>query len=310
MNNKSQNTGILPRAAVVQDMSGFGRVSLTEALPIMSAMGIETCPLPTAVLSTHTYEFKNYTLLDLTDEMEKIINHWAEIGVEFDAVYSGYMSSARQIEITKNFMQSQRERGAIIVIDPVMGDNALLDVKTVYSDRMYELIGGMREMCSVADAITPNLTEACLLLDCDYPRGPLTNDEICDLLEKLSALGPEVVAITSVMDAEDSMCVAAYDKAENLYFKVDCGYVQRPFHGTGDIYTSVFTGALMQGKTTAEAANLAAEFVRECINCTIQHPDIPVRHGVLFEPVLRDGFFAREDYPNRIEIIKRKGETK
>ncbi len=300
----NMNKGILPRAAVIQDISGFGRVSLTEALPIMSSMGIETCPLPTALLSTHTYEFKNYTLLDLTDEMEKIINHWSEIGVEFDAVYSGYMSSARQIEITKAFMQKQKEKGAIIVVDPVMGDNALLDVKAVYSDRMYELIDGMRDMCSVADAITPNLTEACLLLDCDYPKGPLCNKQICNLLKGLSDLGPDIVAITSVMDTEKTMCVAVYDKKYETYFKVDCGYVDRLFHGTGDIYTCVFTGALMLGSNVIQAANLAAEFVRECIDETIKYKSMPVRHGTLFEAVLRNGFFARESHIARVEVIK------
>ncbi len=297
------NDKILPRAAVVQDISGFGRVSLTEALPIMSAMGVEVCPLPTAVLSTHTYEFKDYTLCDLTDEMEKIVSHWRKIGVEFDAVYSGYMSSARQIEITTKFMKEQQKKGALIVVDPVLGDNALLDVKTVYSDRMLELIDGMRDMCSFADAITPNLTEACLLLDCEYPQNPLTNDEIRDFLKRLSELGPRIIAITSVMDSAESMCVALYDRENDKMCKIDCGYVSRPFHGTGDIYTSVFTGALMQGRCTTDAANIAADFVAEAIKKTMEHPQMPIRHGVLFEPVLREGFFAKECYPNRVEMI-------
>lgn len=297
------NDKILPRAAVVQDISGFGRVSLTEALPIMSAMGVEVCPLPTAVLSTHTYEFKDYTLCDLTDEMEKIVSHWEKIGVEFDAVYSGYMSSARQIEITSEFMKAQQNKGAIIIVDPVMGDNALLDVKTVYSDRMYELIDGMRDMCSFADVITPNLTEACLLLDCEYPKNPLSCDEIRGFLKRLSELGPRIIAITSVMDSPESMCVALYDRENDKMCKIDCGYVSRPFHGTGDIYTSVFTGALMQGMDTTDAANIAADFVAEAIGKTMEHPQMPIRHGVLFEPVLREGFFAKECYPNRVEVI-------
>lgn len=297
------NDKILPRAAVVQDISGFGRVSLTEALPIMSAMGVEVCPLPTAVLSTHTYEFKDYTLCDLTDEMGKIVSHWEKIGVGFDAVYSGYMSSARQIEITAKFMKEQQKKGAIIVVDPVLGDNALLDVKTVYSDRMLELIDGMRDMCNFADAITPNLTEACLLLDCEYPQDPLTNDEIRDFLKRLSELGPRIIAITSVMDSAESMCVALYDRESDKMCKIDCGYVSRPFHGTGDIYTSVFTGALMLGESTIDAANIAAGFVAEAIKKTMKYPQMPIRHGVLFEPVLREGFFAKECYPNRVEMI-------
>ena len=129
--NINENEKILPRAAVIQDMSGFVRVSLTEAIPILAAMGVEVCPLPTAILSTHTYEFTDYTLLDMTDEMPKIIEHWNKLGLEFDAVYSGYLSSGRQIDIIHDFMQSQKKNGALCVVDPVLGDNALTDVKTV-----------------------------------------------------------------------------------------------------------------------------------------------------------------------------------
>lgn len=301
--NKSfgENEKILPRAAVIQDMSGFGKVSLTEAIPVMSAMGVEVCPLPTAILSTHTYQFKDYTLCDLTDEMEKIIDHWEKLGLEFDAVYSGYMSSKRQVGITKAFMQKQRQRGAKIVVDPVLGDNALLDVKTVYSERMKELVGGMKELCAVSDAITPNLTEACILTETDYPKGVMTNDDIKDLLRRLSALGSGAVIITSIMDAEESMCVSVYDG--DGFYKIDCGYVKRPFHGTGDIFTSVFTGGLVTGVSVIEAANIATDFVYEAIRKTVEHPQIPIRHGVLFEKVLKDGYFARTDYPDRVTRI-------
>lgn len=298
-----QNGRILPRAAVVQDMSGFGKVSLTEAIPIMSAMGVEVCPLPTALLSTHTYEFKNYTLLDLTDEMEKIIAHWKAVGLGFDAVYSGYMSSARQIDITMDFMTGQKKDGAVVVVDPVMGDNVLLDAKTVYSDRMKELLSGMRSLCKIADAITPNLTEACLLIGCDYPDRPLNDSEIKDILKRLSELGSKMIIITSVMDGDESMCVAAYDTAADEAFKIDCGYVPRPFHGTGDVYTSVFTGALAMGENMRKAASLAADFVSEAIRRTIEYPQIPVRYGVLFEPVLRDGFFANEHIDRCVGIV-------
>lgn len=283
-------------------MSGFGKVSLTEAIPVMSAMGVEVCPLPTAILSTHTYEFKNYTLCDLTDEMTKIISHWNEIGLEFDAVYSGYMSSERQVEITKDFMLGQKKRGAKIIVDPVMGDNALLDVQTVYSDRMRELIGGMKELCAGADAITPNLTEACILTGLDYPKGAMTDDEIIEMLKRLTALGTQASAVTGVMDGERSMCVAVYDGSG--YYKIDCGYVNRPFHGTGDIFTSVFTGAVMLGKSVLEASSLASDFIYEAVRKTVEYPQIPIRHGVLFELVLKAGYFARENHPDRITVIK------
>ncbi len=291
---------VLPRAVVIQDMSGFGKVSLTEAIPVMSSMGVEVCPLPTAILSTHTYEFKNYTLCDLTDEMTKIINHWDNINLEFDAVYSGYMSSERQTQITKAFMKKQKQKGAKIVVDPVMGDNTLLDVQTVYSERMKELVGGMKELSAIADAITPNLTEACILTDAEYPKGIITNDGIKDLLKRLLELGCGAAAITSVMDSDKSMCVAVCDGRD--FYKIDCGYVNRVFHGTGDIFTSVFTGGLMLNMDIVKAANLATDFVYESIKRTIKH-NIPIRHGVLFEEVLRDGYFAKGSYPDRVERI-------
>lgn len=303
--NINENEKILPRAAVIQDMSGFVRVSLTEAIPILAAMGVEVCPLPTAILSTHTYEFTDYTLLDMTDEMPKIIERWNKLGLEFDAVYSGYLSSGRQIDIIHDFMQSQKKNGALCVVDPVLGDNALTDVKTVYSDRMTELIDGMRRLCGIADVITPNLTEACLLLDRDYPRCTLSNAEIKDVLSALVHLGAKSAVITSIMDGEDSMCVAVYDGGE--YYKIGCDYVKRPFHGTGDIFTSVLTGALLGGNDTAKAANIAADFVARAIELTARHPEMPVRHGALFEPVLQSGYFAPEKLggiPERIEILK------
>lgn len=299
--NETENKRVLPRAAVIQDMSGFGKVSLTEAIPVMSAMGVEVCPLPTAILSTHTYEFKNYTLCDLTDEMEKIINHWDEIGLKFDAVYSGYMSSAEQVEITKKFIINQRKVGAKIIVDPVMGDNALLDVKTVYSERMRELIGGMKELSSIADCITPNLTEACILTDTEYPKKPMRDNEIAILLEKLKMIGAPVSTVTGVMDGESSMCVAVCDGDE--FYKIDCGYVDRAFHGTGDIFASVFTGAVMLGKSYLEAAATASDFVYEAIQKTIKYPQIPIRHGVLFELVLKEGYFAKDNPYKKIRKI-------
>lgn len=288
-----ENDKVLPRAAVVQDMSGFGKVSLTEAIPIMSAMGVEVCPLPTAVLSTHTYEFKDYTLLDMTDEMEKIIAHWDRIGLEFDAVYSGYMSSKRQLAITSAFMEEQKRRGALIVVDPVLGDNALLDAEAVYSERMTELIDGMRGLSAIADVITPNLTETCLLLGRGYPKLPLSDGEIRDLLIGLTGLGCGAAVVTGIMDAEDSMCVAVYDTKDENLEKFDCDYVPRPFHGTGDVFASVLTGAMLLGRSAAEAAAVAADFVSEAIRETIKYPQIPIRHGVLFEPVLKRGYFAK-----------------
>lgn len=300
----NENERILPRAAVIQDISGFTRVSLTEAIPILAAMGIEVCPLPTAVLSTHTYEYTGYTLLDMTEEMPKIIEHWNRLGLEFDAVYSGYLSSGRQIGIIYDFMQSQKQNGALCIVDPVLGDNALTDVKTVYSNRMTELIDGMRRLCGIADVITPNLTEACLLLCRDYPNGAVSDGEIKDILFGLTRLGTKSAVITSVMDGENSMCVAVCSGGN--YYKISCDYIDCPFHGTGDIFTSVLTGALLGGNSVEKAANIAADFVARAIALTARHREMPIRHGALFEPVLQSGYFAPDrlcNIPDRIKIL-------
>lgn len=297
--NKIHN--VIPRVCAVQDISGFGKVSLTEVIPIMSSMGIEVCPLPTAVLSTHTYEFEGYTFMDLTDQMQGIIDHWKKIGLRFNAVYSGYMGSSKQLEIIKKFMTDAKADGALIVVDPVMGDSSLVS-GGFYTPKIKKMVDGMKGLCGIADVITPNLTEACLLIDEECPDHPVNNATIKKYLKKLSLLGAKYVAITSVMDSENSMCVAVYDGETGRYYKVDCGYVNRLFHGTGDVYTSVLTGALLKGESITEAANLAAGFVYKAIQATIRHPEIRVREGVLFEPILST-YFSKSEYDKRyVEI--------
>ena len=301
MDKNEKIYNIIPKVCAVHDISGFGKVSLTEVLPILSAMGIEVCALPTAVLSTHTYEFKDFTFCDLTDEMPKIIEHWQKIGLKFDAVYSGYMGSPRQIEILKDFMLSAKKDGALLVVDPVMGDNTLVS-GAIYSDKLKGILGNMRGLCGIADVITPNVTEACLLIGEEYSDKPINNSMIKDYLKRLSEICRGDVIITSVMDSENSMCVAVYDSENKKFYKVDCGFVNRPFHGTGDVYTSVLTGALLKGNNIIEAANIAAGFVYKAIQNTIRHPEIRIREGVLFEPILST-YFNKSDYDKRyIEI--------
>ena len=276
----------IPRVAAVNDLSGFGRVSLTEAIPIMSAMGVEVCPLPTAILSTHTYKFEDYTFLDMTDEMEKIINHWSALGVHFDAVYTGYLGSARQIELLTGFIKEVKQSGCTAIIDPVLGDNVLSDVETVYYDRMSDLLNAMRGFIGIADVITPNLTEACLLLGEKYPKNYLSVAELNSYMKRLSDMGPEKVVVTSVMTEENKMCVGIYDRSTDSCSAIDCGYVNRPFHGTGDIFAAVLTGALLRGKNIYKASETAVGFVRRAIEETLKYTDIKTEHGVIFEKVL------------------------
>ncbi|MBR5155201.1 MAG: pyridoxamine kinase [Clostridia bacterium] len=280
----------IPRAAVINDLSGFGRVSLTEACPILSAMEVEACPLPTAILSTHTYKFNDYTFLDLTDEMQKILNHWKKIDIKFDGILSGYMASSKQIDVVSEFMKEKKQEGSLIVIDPVLGDNDLSDVETVYYDRMKDLLLSMKKFVGLADVITPNLTEACLLTDRQYPKHYLNENEIKELLLNLSELGPEKIAITSLMTDSSHMKVAVFDKKEDLFEMIDCGYIKRPFHGTGDIFAAVLLGSLLNKNSMFEASLKAVDFIKNCISETLKYEDMKIEYGVIFEKVLRKLF--------------------
>lgn len=283
-------TNYIPRVVAVNDLSGFCRVSLTEAISILSAMGIEVCPLPTAVLSTHTYHFKNYTFCDLTDEMPKILEHWQNLGIVFNGICTGYLGSPRQIEILSDFIKSQKKTGFITIIDPVLGDNDLSEAETIYYDRMNDLLTSMKEFIGLADVITPNLTEACLLLGKKYPKRPVTEAEINDILYELSELGPQKIAITSVMTDTSKMCTCVLDKTANETAFLDCGYVNRPFHGTGDIFAAVLTGGLLRGKSMIDASALAVNFIKESISETMKYPDIKIEHGSIFEPIMTKFF--------------------
>ncbi|MBQ7959738.1 MAG: pyridoxamine kinase [Clostridia bacterium] len=283
----------VPRVVAVNDLSGFCRVSLSEAMAILSSMGVEACPLPTAILSTHTYHYEDYTFCDLTEEMPKILKHWRNLDIRFDGICTGYLGSSRQIEILSDFIRAEKDGSFLTVIDPVLGDNDLSDAETVYYDRMNELLCSMKEFVSLADVITPNLTEACLLLDEKYPSRPLSENELDELLYRLSELGPKRVAITSVMTGTEKMSVGVLDKIRNEKSVLDCGYVHRPFHGTGDIFSAVLTGALLRGRTMTEASQMAVDFVKAAIEQTLTYSDIRIEHGAVFEPIMAKFFSER-----------------
>ena len=280
----------IPRVVAVNDLSGFCRVSLTESISILSSMGVEVCPIPTAVLSTHTYHFEDYTFCDLTDEMPKILNHWRNLDIKFDGICTGYMGSSRQIDILTEFIKAEKGNGFLTVIDPVLGDNVLSDAETVYYDRMNDLLCSMKKFVELADVITPNLTEACLLLGREYPKVAISEEELLEIMEELSALGPQKIAVTSVMTDKNKMCVGVLDKTENATAFLDCGYVDRPFHGTGDIFAAVLTGGLLRGKTMVEASGLAVDFIKAAIAETLKHKEIRIEHGAVFEPIMAKFF--------------------
>lgn len=204
-----------PRVAAVHDLSGFGRASLTVVIPILSTMGIQVCPLPTAVLSTHTGGFDNYKFIDLTEHLEEYIRHWDTLGIDFDCIYSGFLGSPRQIDIISGFMERFRRPEQLVIIDPVMGDNGKL-----YSAIDTQMVEQMKRHIGSADIITPNYTEAVYLLDESY-KSKAEEKEIKDWLLRLSDKGPGIVIITSVPDykSDELTWVMAYNSEDKRFWK-------------------------------------------------------------------------------------------
>lgn len=269
-----------PRVAAIHDMSGFGRCSLTVAIPILSAMGVQCCPLPTAFLSTHTGGFEGFTFLDMTDEMPKVADHWASLGLTFQAIYSGFLGSARQIGIVEDFIRRFRRPDTVVVIDPVMGDYG-----RVYQTYTAAMCDGMARLAELADVITPNLTEAALLLGQPYDALPVGEAGLRQITERLSLEGRRSVVLTGASLAPGQTGAVCYDARTGRTQVVQTAYIAHEFHGTGDVFASVLTGALVRGSALADAAGQAAEFVRACAQRTAAE-NLPMREGVDFEPLL------------------------
>ena len=270
----------IPRVAAIHDLSGFGRCSLTIAIPILSAMGVQCCPLPTAFLSTHTGGFEGYTFADLTNEMAAAAAHWKSLDLRFDAVYSGFLGSERQIQIVENFIRDFRRSGTVVVVDPVMGDGG-----TVYRTYTPAMCQGMKRLAEKADIITPNLTEAALLLDIPYGELPTGEAGAKRIVERLSLEGKRSVVLTGFSSAPHLTGALCYDAAAGRFSSVQVERVGREFYSTGDVFASVLTGALVNGEALHDAAQQAADFVLECARLTAAN-DLPLREGVDFEPLL------------------------
>lgn len=269
-----------PRVAAIHDLSGFGRCSLTVALPVLSAMGVQCCPLPTAFLSTHTGGFQNFTFLDMTDELPKIATHWKQLALEFQAIYSGFLGSARQIDTVADFIRDFKRPDTVVVVDPVMGDHG-----RIYQTYTAAMCDGMARLAALADVITPNMTEAALLLGVPYQSLPQSEEAYRAVVEELSLNGRRSVVLTGVSLSPGQTGAMCFDVHSIETTAVQTDFVAHEFHGTGDVFSSVLTGALTQGNSLPQATRRAAEFVRACAQRTAA-TDLPMREGVEFEPLL------------------------
>lgn len=266
----------MKRIVTIQDISCFGKCSLTVALPIISAMGIETAVIPTAVLSTHTGGFTGYTFRDLTGDIPNIANHWKNLGLRFNAVYTGYLGSKEQAEIVSKLFDDFGSNNALIVVDPVMGDAGRL-----YAGFTDEIVTEMKKLCKKADFILPNMTEASMLLGIPYTE---TYDEkyVKNILRKLAALGCKTPVLTGVNYDDKKQGAAAYDSRSDSFFFSFRDNISRSMHGTGDIFASVFTGAVTLGKSLDQALETAVAFTFDCIEATLPYAD-EVWYGTYFE---------------------------
>ena len=271
----------VPRVAAVHDISGFGRGSLTTVIEVLATMGVQPCPLPTAVLSTHTGGFKDYKFIDLTDELPEYINHWENLKIDFDAIYSGFLGSERQVEIVIDFINRFKREEQYVIIDPVLGDNGV-----TYETFGPVMINKMRKLVKKADIITPNITEAKFLLDKE--KNEINSDKMAkNWLKELSDFGPTMVVITSVpgYTKTEKTSVLSYHKKDDRYWKVDCDYVPANFPGTGDLFTSILVGSILTGDSLPMAIDRAAQFISMAVRTTYGY-DFPEREGVLIERVL------------------------
>ena len=268
----------MKRILTVQDISCVGKCSLTVALPIISAMGIEAAVLPTAVLSTHT-AFKSLTFHDLTDEIPAISDCWATQNIEFDGLYSGYLGSVRQIDLVIDLYKRFGE-GKLKLVDPAMADNGKL-----YAGFDAKFPLEMARLCAIADVAIPNLTEACFMLGKEYKGAGYDEDYVKELLLGIANLGAKKVVITGVAFGEGSLGCYGYDSENGEFFSYLNSEIKQRFHGTGDTFASVCFGALIGGSSLKDATKKAADFVCEAIKATL-NDERPIDYGVHFEKVL------------------------
>ncbi len=279
----------MKKVALINDLSGFGKCSLTAAIPVISVMGIQACPLPTAVLSAQT-GFENYYCDDYTDRMDYFTEEWKKMEVSFDGIYSGFLADAKQIEKVMHFLDEFRKEDTLFLADPVLGDHG--ETYDIYSD---DLLKGMKELTLRADVITPNLTELCLLADEDYQvlTAGKTEEDYLSRIKKVchkllaKARVKQTIIVTGIIQENDGKAyVGNMAVGADGSFYVETPYTGKGFSGTGDLFASVICGALLKELPVEEAVRKATDFLQEAIEDASEE-NIPRNHGVQFEKYLR-----------------------
>ena len=276
----------MKRILTIQDISCFGKCSLTVALPLLSAMGIETVILPTAVLSTHTL-FKGFTCKDLSDQLQPITSHWKQEGITFDAVCTGYLGTEEEIDTVIGIINTFRNDNTLVFVDPAMGDNGRL-----YPAFDEHYAKKNADLCKVADIIDPNITEAAFLTGLPY-REQYSEADIREMLLALAGLGTKTPILTGVSLSEGKTGAMGYDTEEREFFSYQNDRIPAAYHGTGDIFSSVLAGAFVLGADRADALKIAADYTALTISKTLENPENPW-YGVDFE----------ETIPALIEALK------
>lgn len=277
----------MKRIVTIQDVSCFGKCSVTVALPLISAMGVECAIIPTSVLSTHTGGFEGFTFRDLSDDIPKIKDHWKKYNLKFDTIYTGYLGSVKQIDYTIDFMKDFKGENTLLFVDPAMADKGKM-----YTGFDSEFPSHMARLCACADIIVPNITEASFLTGTPYTEA-YDEEHVRLLLKKLCALGAKKAVITGISLEKSTQGAYFYDSEADEYYYYCASNIDKSFHGTGDTFASVFCGAITKGFDIKRALEIAVDFTVECIKATLPEAD-DHKYGVKFE----------ECIPSLLEKIK------
>ncbi len=265
------------KVAAIHDLSGIGRCSLSVILPSLSAQGIQVCPVPTAILSAHTGGFGDVVMHDLTDYISSALEHYRTLNYKFDCIYSGFLASKGQIDHCLEFFRYYSD--ALKVVDPVMADHG-----KPYKTCTPELRNGMSRLVEIADIITPNTTEAAMLLGENPLQPELSYQQMKSFLVRLSELGPKIVVITSVYSGGGYYNIG-YEREHSKFWKVPYNLINASYPGTGDVFASVLTGSVLRGDSLPIAMNRATAFLELAIKTTYSY-STDVRDGIMLESCL------------------------